>query len=279
MSTHAQPALRAHGQERDALLERVTEVLEQNPQVLAAWLLGSLAVGSADDWSDIDLYVAIADDQYEVVVQQRLDLYRRFGHVVHVQSIKRNDQNPGANFNLLVYRGGLEVDVTMFPHHLAHRPAWSLLLFDRAGIPVDEEPVRTPQERQAEMQLHLDAFRTAALIALKEIGRGYVTGAASTIQWMSESFDLLWRLLYCQDEHYPELLERRHRPAHPELEALIPRLGTTIDPQSALAVVQHLCSNTERLHPTLRECGVPVSDEMLAEVATLSALAEKIIQR
>lgn len=279
MSTHAQPALRAHGQDRDALLERITEVLEQNPQVPAAWLLGSLAVGTADDWSDIDLYVAIADDQYEMVVQQRLDLYRQFGRLVHMQSIKRNDQNPGANFNLLVYQGGLEVDVTMFPQQLAHRPAWSRLLFDRAGIPVDEEPVRTSQERQAEMQLHLDAFWTAALIALKEIGRGYITGAASTIQWMSESFDLLWRLLYCQDEHYPELLERRHRPAHPELEALIPRLGTTIDPQSALAVVQHLCSRTERIHPTLREWGVPVSDEMLAEVVMLSALTENVIQQ
>jgi len=279
VSTHAQPALRAHGQDRDALLERITEVLEQNPQVLAAWLLGSLAVGTADDWSDIDLYVAIADDQYEMVVQQRLDLYRRFGHVVHVQSIKRNDQNPGANFNLLVYRGGLEVDVTMFPHQLAHRPAWSLLLFDRAGIPVDEEPVRTPQERQAEMQLHLDAFWTAAVIALKEIGRGYITGAASTIQWMSESFDMLWRLLYCQDEHYPELRERRHRLAHPELEALISRLGALIDKPTALSVVQDLCSQTEQLHPALKECGVSVSDEMLAEVAALSDLIAAVIQR
>ncbi len=89
-----------------------------------------------------------------------------------------------------------------------------------------------------------------------------MTGAASTIQWMTESFDLLWRLLYCQDEHHPELVAR------------IPRLGPIIDPNAALSVVQDICAQMEHLHPALKECDVTVSDEIRGEVVTLTALAQ-----
>ncbi len=44
------------------LVHRAVEVLSEDTRFLAAWLVGSLAVGDADPWSDIDLHCCVADD-------------------------------------------------------------------------------------------------------------------------------------------------------------------------------------------------------------------------
>ncbi len=51
--------------ERDALLLEATALLEGDERVVAAWLHGSLGRGTADEWSDIDLWVVLADSSIE----------------------------------------------------------------------------------------------------------------------------------------------------------------------------------------------------------------------
>ena len=45
-----------------ALIDRSVEVLRADERILAAWLVGSFALGHADPFSDVDLHCLVADD-------------------------------------------------------------------------------------------------------------------------------------------------------------------------------------------------------------------------
>lgn len=119
--------LKAYGAKRDQLLARIVQALENDSRVVAAWLTGSFAAGTADEWSDVDLCVAIQDDHFGIFVEQRREIYNGVGEAVGQQSFDphRNSENPGSQFDLLIYRGGLHVDWTLMPLRLAHRSCWA----------------------------------------------------------------------------------------------------------------------------------------------------------
>src|SRR6185295_18343811 len=48
----------------EALIQRLTAAARADERVVAAWLQGSRADGSADDFSDIDYYVAVEDQAF-----------------------------------------------------------------------------------------------------------------------------------------------------------------------------------------------------------------------
>jgi predicted nucleotidyltransferase len=267
--------LKAHGNERDKLLARITQALEKDSRVVAAWLTGSFAAGIADEWSDIDVCSVINDEDFASFVQHRLDVYNRVGEIVATQSIgpSRNSENRGSQFDLLIYRGGMEVDWTLMPLQLAHRPNWTRLLFSRMDIPVDAVVPETYEEQLAQLQGQLDVFWAMAAVGLKEVGRGYTTGAAASVERLTDAFDLLWRRVYRPEEIRPESRTWRHRPAIPELNAMTPRLGKVIDPFQVLEVLHQLRAAVERLHPRLKEMQVSIPVHMPNEMAILSDLA------
>ena len=49
----------------EAVLEKLIKVAQADDRIVAAWLQGSRADGSADPFSDIDLYIAISDEAYD----------------------------------------------------------------------------------------------------------------------------------------------------------------------------------------------------------------------
>ncbi len=56
----------------DQLLETIVETLKKRPEVLAIWLAGSRGRGTSDEYSDIDIWVAIDDDAIAEVVADPL---------------------------------------------------------------------------------------------------------------------------------------------------------------------------------------------------------------
>ncbi|HTR61175.1 MAG TPA: hypothetical protein VMH37_05685 [Candidatus Binataceae bacterium] len=56
---------------RDALIGRVVTLFSSDPRYPAGWLEGSLADGSADPYSDIDLYLLVADNAWDEVWNNR----------------------------------------------------------------------------------------------------------------------------------------------------------------------------------------------------------------
>jgi len=70
-NTAVRSRLERHSAERDILLQRAQAVLAQDSRVSAAWLFGSLGRGDADELSDLDLFIIVADEQHEAIVADR----------------------------------------------------------------------------------------------------------------------------------------------------------------------------------------------------------------
>lgn len=67
---------------RDALIERAHALLSDDPRLLAGWLEGSIADGTADPYSDIDLHLAVGDDVWDEVWNERFALVARIAPIV-----------------------------------------------------------------------------------------------------------------------------------------------------------------------------------------------------
>jgi len=269
--------LARHERARDDLLTHIARVLMDDPRIVAAWLTGSLAYGTADAWSDLDLHVIVADEHYTDIVARREDLYARFGQPVLIPGIKVNTESP-AHFNLLVYPGGLEVDCSLWPRTLAHRPTVARLLFDRVGIPVDSAPTMSDDERRREIEHQVNFFWAMAVVAVKCVGRGYTTGAALTIEMLTDAYDTVWRLVWLPDHPHPEAIARRHRAVVPELISRTPRLGRAIDPLGALDVIRQLCADMEQLHQRCVSYGAATPTRMPADIAAFATFAEEVVR-
>ena len=75
------------------LLDRITEVLEEDPRVLAAWLEGSIARGEDDDYSDLDLWICVKDRAFKTFIDEREDFAAKLGTSLSVLYPKTPDQD------------------------------------------------------------------------------------------------------------------------------------------------------------------------------------------
>lgn len=269
------PALADHRDARDRLLACIVKSLHEDTRVVAAWLEGSFAWGTADAWSDLDLHVVVTDDAYDAFIAHRAAFFEQMGTVILIQELRKNTQN-AASFSLVVYTDGIEVDWSIWRQGDARRPETSHLLLDRIGVPIESLRPFSPTERIAELQHELAFLWAMALVGIKCVGRGYTTGAAHQIGLMAGAFDGLWRLV-----HHPQTpnfgtVAFRHRPPDPEIARRIPPLGPVLTPEGTLNAILQLCSETEALHPELAALGIRVPDQMPHEVAALAQLARRI---
>lgn len=68
----------------EAVLTKLIEAAKADDRVMAAWLQGSRADGTADPFSDIDFYIALRDEAYESF--DRLEFIEQAAHVlVHAE--------------------------------------------------------------------------------------------------------------------------------------------------------------------------------------------------
>lgn len=66
------------------LIQRIRALLQDDPRVVSAWLEGAIARGEEDDFSDIDLWIAVRDDAVEHFVAQRELFAAQAGPVLSV---------------------------------------------------------------------------------------------------------------------------------------------------------------------------------------------------
>jgi hypothetical protein len=114
------------GPHRD-LVARATEVLSGDPRLVAAWLVGSLANGDADPFSDVDLRCAVADESFEDVRSSWRSIVDRIAPTVSVREI------PGQVGGVCVTPDWLHFDVVFYAASAAD-VAEVAPLFDRAGL-------------------------------------------------------------------------------------------------------------------------------------------------
>lgn len=106
-------------EQRDALRERVLQIAAEDPRVVAAAAVGSLAVGAGDRFSDLDLAFAIADG---VPVHAVLDDWTST-LVGELDAIRLADLERGRSiYRVFLLPQALQLDLSMCP--AAHfRPA------------------------------------------------------------------------------------------------------------------------------------------------------------
>lgn len=81
--------------------------LEADDRVLAVWLVGSLARGAGDRFSDIDLYVVVRDADYDAVYGERGALARRLGDVLSTFEVEW----PSCQMLGVILKNGIEIDL------------------------------------------------------------------------------------------------------------------------------------------------------------------------
>jgi predicted nucleotidyltransferase len=154
--------LESYRQRRDALLQRIVTELSNDEHFPAAWLTGSCGRNEADEVSDLDISLVVADaygkslcTRLEQVsprtAPERLTLFHKFGEPALIHE-NNNNAPEGGTFTFVLYSGSaLMVDWTITPLTNAVRPFESHLLFDRANIPVSvpTEPEDLEQSRKS----------------------------------------------------------------------------------------------------------------------------------
>lgn len=177
MSTneHLKPLLAG----REALLQEATALLEGDERVVAAWLHGSLGRGAADEWSDIDLWVVVADSYIEEICVGRRDYVAALGKPLLVVDAPQNAPAGGA-FLTVLYEGSAgsrHVDWTWQRQSDARVPIDSRVLFDRIGLPkVAPPPPQTPEERIEKAKHQTAYFWMMVPVVAKYVARGRTWG-------------------------------------------------------------------------------------------------------
>jgi hypothetical protein len=183
-------ALATRRTERSALLAKITEVLTNDPRIVAAWVWGSLGRDEQDDISDIDLRVVVADSHIDEVCQDRRSFAAQIGEMVFYQEAPQNRPVGGA-FLLTHYvgrYGSQEVDWTWQPQSCAAIWPDVHVIFDRTGLPqIDkmpwaylDAPERTPLEQAVS---DLGFFWTMLVITTKQAARTPHVETLEYLRW------------------------------------------------------------------------------------------------
>ncbi|HLW58541.1 MAG TPA: nucleotidyltransferase domain-containing protein [bacterium] len=137
-------------EERDRVRHAILKMAHADPRVVAGAMIGSLALGAGDSWSDLDLGFGLVDGSSpsDVLAQWTSRLEREFGavHLFDLPSLS-------TIYRVFLFPGCLEVDVSMTPasEFGAHGPKFKVL-FGRAV----ERPqtVRPPAEHLFGLGVH-----------------------------------------------------------------------------------------------------------------------------
>lgn len=72
---------------RRQMLERIRQDLEQDPDVLALYLAGSIVKGNADSYSDIDLHTIVKPEKLESFITDKFGRAASWGNVLFYEGV------------------------------------------------------------------------------------------------------------------------------------------------------------------------------------------------
>ena len=117
---------------REALLSAARPDFSGRPDVLGVFVAGSVAAGTADPWSDIDLRVVVTPDRHPWFVEHRHDIPKAWPGFLF------NEWLPQAQHCVSHFRPFNKVDVFYYPVDALHPSPWYALpirvLHDPSGV-------------------------------------------------------------------------------------------------------------------------------------------------
>jgi predicted nucleotidyltransferase len=179
--------------ERSRFFEHLEDLLRADARIVAAWVGGSIGRGEADDLSDIDIQLAVADEHCTQLNAERRAFVSSFGQPVLIQEAPQNAPIGGA-FQLVLYQGAaapIEVDWIWRPASAAAIPERAVVLFDRSGgLPRAQSTVMLSAEDAArQISLSTTFFWAMAFIAAKKIVRRQPDAAFALLRMMHQARD------------------------------------------------------------------------------------------
>jgi len=142
-------ALREHRKDRDTLLASLTASLQNDPRVRAAWLWGSFGRGEADDLSDLDPWIIVADEFVGEMGAGLKCFAEQTGNYITGGEAPRNGP-PGGGFFSSLHAGRhglLHLDCYWQPQSAVNAIPERAVLFDRLSEPMTPPPVTSLPEK------------------------------------------------------------------------------------------------------------------------------------
>ena len=152
-------SLSAYRQNREALLTKIVAALSNDERFVAAWLTGSYGREDADEVSDLDLRLVVAEPYSEPLCRrqeqvshrttpERFVLFSRFGTPALIHENNHNAPEGGTFTFVLYEESAAMVDWILIPLSKAKRIHPSRLLFEKVSIPTSfPEPEETEQSK------------------------------------------------------------------------------------------------------------------------------------
>ena len=259
---------------RQQLLSRIQQDLEQDPDVLAIYLTGSLAKGNADSYSDIDIHIIVKPDKLDGFIAEKFGRAGRWGTVLFYEGIAASP--------VIVSHFDSFVKVDSWYHTADDiQPSIWLkgmkVLYDPQGIlqpvhQVSEEAVYKVSPAEVEF------WRTKMLAFIHETYRAalrgepyYALGNLDSVRWLT-AYGWYMEMEQHLDSPYQvwsKIEGARSRLSEDQLK-LLADWHANRDPQSILNALESISKEFVRLNKTLSErVGIEDAGEIVEKALSL----------
>jgi len=179
-------------------LRSIEQKLAADTRVLAAWLIGSFGRGDQDEYSDIDLCIAVCDT---ALILSWSAFVAKFGELVNAHEARQNAPEGGTMASVL-YKNGITVDWMLIPKKSAIRPNESRLLFEKETIPFETLTSElAAEQKQSQLNDRITYFWMMAAVATKSLLRNH-----------GVRFYVFLNMLFWTKEEIADLLSTEKRP-------------------------------------------------------------------
>lgn len=105
-------------------------------EAVEAYLFGSMATGTNDALSDIDIWITFENDKIRKVIEDRMASYAKFGQIVLLHEIQNNFPLDGIQTAIIYKIEGelIKVDFYLCPLSSARVPQDSKILFEKKQV-------------------------------------------------------------------------------------------------------------------------------------------------
>ncbi len=163
----------------------------EDRRIAAAWIYGSLARGSEDDLSDIDVRVVVDERDFESALAGRYDFVAEVGEPILVLEAPQN-RPPGGAYNMVWYAGAQgphPIDWTWSSSATTRIPTGVTTLHNRGQLAESGEPMEfayqsvPERDRPEEIRQALHGFWSMLLVVAKYAARSPYETRMGLLQW------------------------------------------------------------------------------------------------
>lgn len=177
------------------VLTRFQMACQADHRVAAAFVGGSVATGTADEYSDLDLYLITQDSEYENFFATRTSFMEQLGDPVFLEDFN----GFGFDMVLFIFRDGVKGELALARassfQHIHHGPYQVLVdklgLFEGVTFPIERVPLH---EQRCNLERLLRSFWRYLYLLTGELGRYRLLTAANYLEGMRRQLAQICRL-------------------------------------------------------------------------------------